>query len=135
MISEPVDVWNWSENRNTPDRLMVSLRQFKFENVNRKAAIFYYPKMGLNLGESNNRRGGVQAVRYQTHLVPIHNVSFFVDTLNINQLIDEYLNARKDAGITCASFFPDVRSGKKVDGHEFWRNQPLGHSTCMIVAK
>ena len=114
---------------------MFSLRQFKFKNVNRKAAIFYYPKMGLNSGESKNRRGGVQAVRYQTHLVPIHNVSFFVNTLSIHQLIDEYLNVRKAAGITCASFFPGVRSGKKVDGHEIWRNKPLGRSTCIIVVK
>ena len=101
---------------------LLDVSQFKFENVNGKAAIVYYPKMGSNLGESKNRRGGVQAVRYQTTTVPIHNVSFFDNTLNIYQLTTEYLNMRKAAGITCTRFFLGVRSGKKVDGREFWRN-------------
>ena len=95
------------------------MSQFKFENVNGKAAIVYYPRMGSNLGESKNRRGGVEAVRYQTCTVPIHNVTFFDNTLNIYKLITEYLNMRKGAGITCTRFFLDVRSGKKVHGREF----------------
>ena len=89
---------------------LLDVSQFKFENVNGKAAIAYYMKMGSNLGESKNRRGSVQAVRYQTRTVPIHNVSFFYNTLNIYQLITEYLNVGKASGITCARFFLGIRS-------------------------
>ena len=42
---------------------------------------------------------------------------------------------RKAAGITCTRFFLGVRSGKKVDCREFWRNQPLGRNTCMTIVK
>ena len=89
----------------------------------------------VKFGRVEEQKSGVQAVRYQTRTVQIHNVAFLSNTLNIYQLITEYLYMRKAAGITCTRFFLGVRSGKKVDGREFWRNQPLGRNTCMTVVK
>ena len=98
-----------------------------------RKAIVYYPKVGSVLDESKNSEGGVNAVRYRTRFVPIHDLSFFKGTLNVYCLIKQYFIARDRARITCSRFFLGVTSGKKEDAINFFKNQPVGRNACSTI--
>ncbi len=70
------------------------VNQFKKERINRADGIVFYPKVGSLDGESKNLKGGINAVRYPTRCILMHDVEFFNGTLNIYCLILDYFAAR-----------------------------------------
>ena len=103
--------------------------QVKKEIINGKPSWVFYPKIGSSKGESKNAKGGVRAVTYLTHVIPIHNISFFNGNLNIYSLIDDYFQVRKESRITSDRFFLGIKTAMKVKATEFFRDQPFGAGT------
>lgn len=114
----------------TTELCNLDLDQFKHEKVLGKDAVVFYPKVQSTLGESKNKKGGVQAVRYRSNCVPVRNISFFGGTLNVYRLIMRYIVARRIAKITVPRFFVGAKGGARGDLSEFFHNQPLGKNTC-----
>ena len=50
-------------------------------------------------------------------------------------LLKKYFRAPEEGGITCQHFFLGVKSGRKADVCEFFRDQPLGRNTCSSIVK
>lgn len=109
---------------------ILDLSQFKHEKVHGKDALVFYPKVGSQVGESKNKKGGLEAVRYRSTCVLIRNLSFFFGTLNLYQLIIRYIVARRIGKFTCTRFFLGAKGGRRGDVSKFFIHQPRAKNTC-----
>ena len=105
--------------------------QFKLEKDSR----VYYPKIGSGIGEPKNAKGGIRVVSYRNRHILIHDITFFGGSFNIYQLISKWFEARRRANRTCTRSFLGVKPGRKENIVEYFRNQPLGGSSCSKIAK
>lgn len=113
----------------------IEMRQIRKEKVNGTDAFVYYPKVGSLTGESKNRRGGINALKYRDYGILIHDIDLLGGRLNVYKLVDQYLHARKTAAIDHPRFFLGVKPGKKLDVSTFFKPQPIGRNTMSSVVK
>lgn len=91
--------------------------------------------MGSRTGESKNRRSGVRALKHRQYGTPIHVLDLLDGTLNVYNLIETYIEARRAAGIDHSRFFLGSKAGKKLDVSTFFRSQPIGKYTMTSIVK